>query len=169
MKLSRPVLISLAAAAALVLAWLTWQSLTRPHPAPQVSFTLIDGTRLSTEQLRGQVVLVNFWATSCVTCVREMPQLAATYAKFRDRGYRTIAVAMSHDTPAFIERFVQTRQLPFAVTHDASGELALGFGDVRLTPTTFLINARGEIVKRYVGAPDFAELHALIDRLLPAR
>jgi peroxiredoxin len=169
MRLSRPVLISLAAAVTLALAWLAWQSLTRLEPAPQVSFALIDGSRVSTEQLRGQVVLVNFWATSCVTCVREMPQLAATYEKFRGRGYRTIAVAMSYDTPAFIERFVQTRQLPFTVAHDASGEVALGFGDVRLTPTTFLINPQGEIVKRYVGAPDFAELHALIDRLLPAR
>lgn len=169
MKLSRPLMISLAAAVAIALAWLTWQSLTRLEPAPQVSFTLIDGSRISTEQLRGQVVLVNFWATSCVTCVKEMPQLAATYERFRDRGYRTIAVAMSYDTPAFIEHFVQTRQLPFAVAHDETGEIAKQFGDVRLTPTTFLINARGEIVRRYVGAPDFAELHARIDRMLGPR
>jgi len=78
-------------------------------------------------------------------------------------------VAMSYDTPAFIERFVQTRQLPFSVAHDASGEIAMQFGDVRLTPTTFLINPRGEIVRRYVGAPDFAELHATIERLLRVR
>ncbi len=142
--------------------------LARLEPAPAVAYTLLDGSRVTTEDLRGKVVLVNFWATSCVTCVKEMPQIAATHEKFRDRGFATIAVAMSYDPPAFVSRFAETRQLPFAVAIDNTGEIARGFGDVRLTPTTFLINKRGEIVKRYVGEPDFAALHVLVERLLAA-
>lgn len=145
---------------------LAWTSLTRLEPAPAVAYQLLDGSRVTTDDLRGKVVLVNFWATSCVTCVKEMPQIAATHEKFRDRGFTTIAVAMSYDPPAFVSRFAETRQLPFAVAIDNTGEIARGFGDVRLTPTTFLINQRGEIVKRYVGEPDFAALHVLVDRLL---
>jgi peroxiredoxin len=166
MKLSRPVIAALLALVAAGVATLLWSSLTRNEPAPAVTYTLLDGTRVSTDDLRGKVVLVNFWATSCVTCVKEMPQIAATHEKFRSRGFETIAVAMSYDPPAYVSRFAETRALPFPVAIDNTGEIARGFGDVRLTPTTFLIDKRGEIVKRYVGEPDFAALHVLVDKLL---
>ena len=62
--------------------------------------------------------------------------------------------------------FAQSRALPFGVVIDNTGAIANGFGDVQLTPTTFLIDKRGQIVKRYVGTPDFAALHKLVDKLL---
>ena len=135
-------------------------------PAPQFSYTLLDGSKASTDALRGKVVLVNFWATSCVTCVKEMPALAATHQKFQARGFETLAVAMSYDPPAYVANFAQTRQLPFGVVIDNTGAIAKAFSDVQLTPTTFLIDKRGAIVKRYVGEPDFGDLHALIEKLL---
>ena len=95
-----------------------------------------------------------------------MPQLAATYDKFKSRGFETVAVAMSYDPPSYVVSFAQSRQLPFKVAIDNTGEVARAWGDIKLTPTTFLVNKRGEIVKSYVGAPDFAELHQLIERLL---
>jgi peroxiredoxin len=121
---------------------------------------------VSTQQLQGKVSLVNFWATSCTSCVAEMPELIATYNKFKDRGYETVAVAMSYDPPSYVVNFSQTRQLPFKVAIDNTGGVARAWGDVKLTPTTFLVNKRGEIVKRFVGTPDFVELHQLIDKLL---
>ena len=134
--------------------------------APQSSFTLLDGSSRTTADLKGTVALINFWATSCTTCVAEMPMLAATYEKFRGRGYETIAVAMSYDPPTYVVNFAHTRKLPFPVAIDNTGAVAKAWGDVSVTPTTFLVNKRGEIVKRFVGKPDFAELHQLIDRLL---
>ena len=134
--------------------------------APESSFVLLDGSRISTAQLQGKVTLVNFWATSCTTCVAEMPELVATYDKFKDRGYETLAVAMSYDPPAYVVNFAESRKLPFKVAIDNTGANAQAWGEVKLTPTTYLLNKRGEIVKRYVGAPDFAELHRLIEKLL---
>jgi peroxiredoxin len=134
--------------------------------APQSSFTLLDGSARTTADLKGKVALINFWATSCTTCVAEMPMLVATYEKFRGRGYETIAVAMSYDPPTYVVNFAQTRKLPFPVAIDNTGAVAKAWGDVNVTPTTFLVNKRGEIVKRLVGKPDFAELNQLIDRLL---
>lgn len=134
--------------------------------APESSFVLLDGSRLTTAQLLGKVTLVNFWATSCTSCVAEMPQLTATYEKFKDRGYETLAVAMSYDPPAYVSNFAQRRELPFWVAIDNTGAIAKAFGDIRLTPTTFLIDKRGRIVKRYVGAPDFTALNALVNDLL---
>ena len=110
--------------------------------------------------------MVNFWATSCTSCVAEMPELVATYNKFKGRGYETLAVAMSYDPPSYVVNFAQTRQLPFKVAIDNTGSLARDWGDVKLTPTTFLVNKRGEIVKRFVGTPNFVELHQLIEKLL---
>jgi len=166
MKLARPLAVALTAALTLTAAALLWHAVPKDEPVPAVSYTLLDGRKGSTEALRGKVVLVNFWATSCTTCVAEMPQIVATYNKFKDRGYDTVAVAMRYDPPAYVARFAESRQLPFGVAIDNSGEIARRFGDIELTPTTFLIDKRGNIVKHFVGTPDFAALHRLIDQLL---
>jgi peroxiredoxin len=159
---------SLYLAAVAVLAVAGWLLLRSPGfgPAPETAFVLLDGSKQSTTDFRGKVVLVNFWATSCTSCVAEMPQLMATYEKYRGRGYDTVAVAMSYDPPSYVVNFSETRKLPFKVAIDNTGAVAQAWGDVRLTPTTYLVNKRGEIVKRYVGEPDFAELHRLIEELL---
>ena len=139
---------------------------TGADAAPASTFVLLDGSKKSTEDLTGKVTLVNFWATSCVTCVAEMPKVIATYDKYKSRGYDTLAVAMSYDPPSYVVNFAETRKLPFKVAIDNTGAVAKAWGDVQLTPTTYVVNKRGEIVKRYVGEPDFVALHKLVDQLL---
>lgn len=134
--------------------------------APESTFVLLDGSKKTTADLKGRVTLVNFWATSCVTCVAEMPKVISTYNKYKNQGYDTLAVAMSYDPPSYVVNYTQTRQLPFQVAIDNTGTVAKAWGDVQLTPTTYLVNKRGEIVKKYVGEPDFAALHQLIEKLL---
>jgi len=134
--------------------------------APASTFVLLDGSRQTTADLKGKVTLVNFWATSCTTCVAEMPQIVATYDKFKDRGYDTLAVAMSYDPPSYVVNFAETRKLPFKVALDNTGKVAEAWGDVKLTPTTYIVDKQGRIVKKYVGAPNFDELHKLIEKLL---
>lgn len=134
--------------------------------APPVSYLLLDGTKMTTDDFKGKVTLVNFWATTCVSCVKEMPELSATYKKFKDRGFETLAVAMNYDPPAYVANFAQTRQLPFKVALDNTGAAAKAWGEVKLTPTTFIVDKKGHIVKRYVGEPDFTALHQLLDKLL---
>ena len=155
------------AAVAIAAAGAAWWS-TAPTPAPESSFVLLDGSRETTSQWKGKVTLVNFWATSCVTCVAEMPRIIETHRKYQPRGYDTVAVAMSYDPPSYVVNFAQTRQLPFKVAIDNTGAIARAWGDVRLTPTTYIVDKQGRIVKRYVGEPDFAELHQLIEKLLAA-
>ena len=127
---------------------------------------LLDGSSKTTADLKNKVTLVNFWATSCTTCVAEMPQIVSTYDKYQARGYETIAVAMQYDPPSYVVNFAETRKLPFKVAIDNTGAIAKAWGDVKLTPTTYIVNKQGEIVKKYVGAPDFDELHKLIEKLL---
>jgi peroxiredoxin len=151
--------IALAAGAAIYVS-------TGATAAPASTFVLLDGSSQTTDNLKGKVTLVNFWATSCVTCVAEMPKVIATYDKYRSRGYDTLAIAMSYDPPSYVVNFAETRKLPFKVAIDNTGAVAKAWGDVALTPTTYLVNKRGQIVKRYVGQPDFTELHKLIESLL---
>ena len=134
--------------------------------APSSTFVLLDGSQQTTADLRGKVTLVNFWATSCTTCVAEMPDIVRTYDKYRAQGFETLAVAMSYDPPSYVVNFAESRKLPFKVAIDNTGAVARAWGDIKITPTTYIVNKRGEIVKRYVGAPDFAELHRLIEKLL---
>jgi peroxiredoxin len=137
-------------------------------PAPNVGFTEITGKQISMEDLRGKVVMVNFWATSCVTCIKEMPEFVRTYNKYNGKGLDFIAVAMDYDPPNYVLNYAKTRELPFRVALDTKGDIARAFGDVKLTPTTFVIDKRGNVLKRYLGEPDFAELHQLLEKALAA-
>lgn len=136
--------------------------------APESTFVLLDGSSQTTQDLKGKVTLVNFWATSCTTCVAEMPQIVSTYDKYKGRGFDTVAVAMQYDPPSYVVNYSQSRKLPFKIAIDNTGAVAKAWGDVQLTPTTYVVNKQGEIVKKYVGAPNFDELHKLIEKLLAA-
>jgi peroxiredoxin len=145
-----------------------WRGSPAANVAPSSNFVLLDASKTTTADFKGKVTLVNFWATSCTTCVGEMPKMIAIYNQYYIRGYEMLAVAMAYDPPSYVVNFAQTRQLPFKVAIDNTGAIAKAWGDVQLTPTTYLLDKKGVIVKRYVGTPDFAELHELIEKLLAA-
>ncbi|VXC28913.1 peroxiredoxin [Massilia sp. 9I] len=134
--------------------------------APNVTFISISGDKISTESLRGKVVMVNFWATDCRTCVKEMPQMVETYNKYKGQGLEFIAVAMQYDPPNYVLNFTEAHKLPFKVALDSAGDIAKQFGDVKMTPTTFVIDKNGKIIKRYLGEPPFPELHKLLEKEL---
>ena len=136
--------------------------------APALTLTTYQGEKLELNAERGKVLLVNFWATSCTTCIKEMPDLVATHLKYASQGYETVAIAMDYDVPSYVAAYTIKNNLPFPVSHDKDGSAAKAFGGVRLTPTTFLIDRQGNIVKRYLGEPDMAALHAEIEALLKA-
>lgn len=141
-------------------------AMARPAAAPEVRFQALSGESFATSTLRGKVVLVNFWATYCSACVKEMPKLVEVHRKFSARGYETIAIAVRRDNPARVAEFTASHELPFKVALDSSGELAREFGNVRITPMSFLIDKNGRLLRRYVGEPDWNEFHRLVEREL---
>ena len=166
MKPAKYLAAAIVALAVGVGGYLAFETMNGGSKAPNVAYTLLDGRHSTTDELRGKVVLVNFWATDCTTCVKEMPNIVATHEKYKARGYETLAVAMSYDPPAYVINFAETRKLPFGVAIDNTGAIAKSFGQVQLTPTSVLIDKHGQIVKRYVGEPDFVALHQLVEKLL---
>lgn len=163
MKLAKPVLIAVAALA--IIAALAYALVDKPT-APAATFTTLDGKSIVLDELRGKVVLVNFWATSCPGCIKEMPGMVETYNAYKGRGFEIVAVAMSYDPPNYVANFVQTRQLPFPVALDVNGEHARAFGNVQLTPTSFIIGKNGDILEQKLGELDFDKLKALLEREL---
>lgn len=135
-------------------------------PAPQATFTTLTGQRLALADLKGKVVIVNFWATSCPGCIAEMPDLIRTHNAFHARGLETVAVAMSYDPPAYVLSYAQRNKLPFTVALDLKGEAARVFGDIKLTPTTFVIDKTGNIIQKTVGILDFPKLHTILRKEL---
>jgi len=158
-----PILAAVLLAAALPLLF---NACGEPGAAPPVTFVSLKGERIATGDLKGKVVLVNFWATDCAICIKEMPAMVRTYNQYRDRGLEVVAVAMRHDPPNYVIHYAEKNRLPFTVALDPLGELAQAFGGVKLTPTTFVIDKRGNIVFRIQGEPNFARLHELLEQKL---
>ena len=148
------------------LAAVLFLGLTQKTPAPQVTFTDLTGKKISMQSLHGKMVLVNFWATTCPGCVEEMPHIVETYNQYHDKGFEVIAVAMSYDPPSYVLRFKQQRGLPFPVALDVQGNLAHQFEDVKLTPTSYLIDKDGNIVEQTIGSLDFVKLRSRLDKAL---
>jgi peroxiredoxin len=163
---SRPKLIRwIGLGVGLLVAVAAYFALNSAKHVPDATFTLLSGQKISTSDLKGKVYLVNFWATDCDTCVQEMPKMVQTYNRFKSKGLEFVAVAMQYDPPMYVMNYSQTRQLPFKVAMD-DGSAAKQFGNVQLTPTTFLVDKHGRILKRYVGEPQFAELDQLLEKAL---
>ncbi|HWL27653.1 MAG TPA: TlpA disulfide reductase family protein [Burkholderiaceae bacterium] len=143
-----------------------WQFAGAGKTAPDVTFTSLTGDQVTTQDLRGKVVLVKFWATSCVTCIAQMPATIKHYKELAPKGFETIAVAMQYDPANYVKNYADTRKLPFPVVIDAQGKIAQAFGDVQLTPTAFLIDKQGHIIKRYLGNYDEAAFLATVNKAL---
>lgn len=146
-------LILCALAVIAVMAWL-WLSNPGLGSAPAITFHAIDGRQIALRQLTGKPVLVNFWATSCPGCVKEMPALAALHQELGARGFTIIGVAMAYDPPDQVLRMVKEKQIPYPIALDTAGEIARDFGNVMLTPTSFLIAPDGHVVQQVVGELD---------------
>lgn len=143
-------------------AWL-WLAAGR---APDVEFTTFKGERIKLHELRGQPVLVIFWASDCRPCLEELPDLIALHRDYGPRGLRLIAVAMPYDPPNRVLALAQGQRLPYDVALDPQGKLTEAFGRVELVPNNFLIAPDGRIALHSLGRIHAAELGAHIERLL---
>lgn len=92
--------------------------------------------------------------------------MVETYHQYKNKGFEIVAVAMSYDPPNYVLNFVQTRQLPFPVALDIDGAHARAFGNVQLTPTSFIVGQDGTVLEQKIGELDFVKLKALLDKEL---
>lgn len=141
-------------------------SLSQKPQSPDVTLTTLQGEKIAMQSLKGKVVLVNFWATDCPGCIKEMPDLINTYNQYKAKGFEVIAVAMPYDPPAQVLNYSTQKSLPFPVMHDGLSEMVQAFGGVNLTPTTFVYDKQGNRLQRIIGELNFDQLRQMLDKEL---
>ncbi len=135
--------------------------------APAYRLKTLDGQNRTLRQDRGKVVLVNFWATWCPPCLREMPAMQRLYEKFRGRGFEVVAVSVDQGNSEAVRKFVNNLKLSFPIVLDPDQVTKQAYR-VRALPTTFLIDRLGRVVALGMGAREWdgEAAFGLIEHLL---
>jgi cytochrome c biogenesis protein CcmG/thiol:disulfide interchange protein DsbE len=134
------------------------------EPAPDFTLRQFDGAEVTLRDLRGQVVVLNFWASWCSPCREEAPALQAVWEEYRDRGVVLLGVTYK-DAEAASRKFVETYGLTYANGFDAQGRISRAYGVVAV-PETFIIDRDGNVAWLTIGAVKADALGQQLERLL---
>ena len=135
-----------------------------PNKAPNLKVSSTKGETLMIYDKNYKFTIINFWATDCPGCIKEMPRLVDTYSKYKKQGIQIIAVSMFYDPPSQVLNFIKKNDIPFPVVIDADNKIAKQFDNIRLTPTSVLINEKGQIIDQIVGEIDFTKLENTLSK-----
>ncbi len=139
-----------------------------PVVAPVFSLPNLSGKSVSLQDFRHKVVLINFWATWCIPCQWEMPEMDKLYQTFKDRGFVVLALSLDQGSPKVVEEFVKGRKLTYPVLLDSQAEVARLYS-LRGVPGTYLIGGDGMLRYAVFGPKEWfgEEARELITSLLP--
>ena len=144
-----------------------WVPKEQRTAAPKLLFSDIPGARRQLSQLKGKVVVVNFWATWCAPCKGEMPEFVKAYGTYRDRGVEFVGAANEpRSEKAKVKAFMQEMQISFPVWLEASEDHMKALGVGPGIPATVIVDAQGRVAARIAGVTDAAQLRELLDRIL---
>jgi peroxiredoxin len=134
------------------------------HPAPNFALTNLDGTSITLLDLRGQVLLINVWATWCPPCRVEMPSIQAAHEQYHDQGFSVLAVNLQED-PAIVSAFMRDYQLTFPALLDRDGQVSRTYQAVAL-PSSFFVDRQGVIRAVYRGPMPRSTIAGTVEQLL---
>jgi peroxiredoxin len=134
------------------------------QPAPSFALESVEGSQVRLEDQRGKVVLVNFWATWCVPCRAEMPEIESAYRSYRDQGFEVLAVNV-FESPVEIQPFMSELDLSFPALLDSDGAVSRLYR-ARGLPSSFLIDRQGVVQYVKVGALTGDALEEQLTKLL---
>ncbi len=139
---------------------------SRRQPVPEIELTDIEGNRFSLSSLKGDVVLLVFWATWCRPCLREVPILVSLQDEYRDAGLRVVAVSLDRGGMAKVKRFLESRpEINYTVVPNGISA-SMRMGGIRSIPTSFLIDRQGRVIERFVGLHPAIELEGYVQAAL---
>ena len=119
-------------------------------------FTVKDSDRtVSLSQLRGKIVVLNFWATWCAPCVEEMPSLSRMQQKMKDKGVTVLAVSVDVDGNAY-HRFLKDHNVEFLTVREPDHKTADLYGTFKF-PETYILDRDGKVRRKFIGAVDWTE------------
>lgn len=127
--------------------------------------SLTDNTMIDSSELKGQVLLVTFFATWCPPCIQEIPTLNSLHQSLQEKGFKVLGLSVDEDGTDSLLKLIERFEIIYPVVL-ADPELARAFGGVSGIPVTFLVNREGEIVKKYLGYVEHDVLEGDIRNLL---
>jgi peroxiredoxin len=136
------------------------------NPAPDISFRTIRNTEVQLQNLPKKIILITFWASNCKSCLSEIEDLKSLYQNYHQKGLELFAISMYYDRPNYVVAASKNYQIPYDIVLDLRGNIAKAFGQVKLIPTTFLIDTRGEIVYQTTGVFNLSKMQIRIQDLL---
>jgi thiol-disulfide isomerase/thioredoxin len=144
-----------------------WVPAEEREKAPKLSLRDLQGKKRQLSDLKGQIVVVNFWATWCGPCKVEMPEFTKVHAEYRDRGVEFVGAANENrSSKDKVEEFVRRLEIEFPIWLEASLDHLEAFQVDPGLPATVIVDAQGRVAARIKGVTDAAELRELLDRIL---
>ena len=129
--------------------------------------SLTDNTMFDSSQLEGQVLAVTFFATWCPPCIQEIPTFIALQKSYKEKGFSVVAFSVDEGSPEPVHNLIEKYGINYPVIV-ADNDVARGFGGVTGIPVTYLVNRKGEIVKKYLGYVEYDALEEEISQMLAA-
>jgi peroxiredoxin len=140
------------------------------HPIPATDFYLRDlnGKLVRLSDFRGKVVLLNFWATWCKSCLKEMPSMQQLYQAYRGKGFEIIAVSVDTASAAKVRAYAEKLGLTFPILHDRDSLISRLYSNPGV-PSSYLIDPQGKVAYRVLGEYDWLSENAInvVEKLLP--
>jgi thiol-disulfide isomerase/thioredoxin len=144
-----------------------WVPRDERTPAPKLVFSDIPGARRQFSQLKGKVIVVNFWATWCAPCKAEMPEFVKAYGDYRNRGVAFVGAANEpRSAKAKVREFIQGMEITFPIWLEASEDHMKALGVGPGIPATVIVDAQGRVAAKIGGVTDAAQLRELLERIL---
>ena len=137
-----------------------------PSKAPNIHLNFINGQTINVHSYKGKPLLVTFWSITCTFCLEEIHALTKLYNELNPHGFEIIGIAMSYDPPNRVIELSKKRKIHYSIAIDINSDAEKAFGNIRTTPTSFLINSDGKIVQHNVGTMNMKKLRSKIKRLL---
>lgn len=133
--------------------------------APDFTLQTPEGETLSFAQFQGKIALIDFWATWCPPCQEEIPGFIDLYTRYKDKGLEIIGISLDTTGTEVVRKFIEEFAVNYPIVM-GDREIIKAYGGIRAIPTTFLVNAKGRIVKKYIGMHSADEFEQDISNLL---
>jgi len=139
---------------------------TNPVPAPDLPLEAMDGQQINLADQKDKVILVNFWATWCGPCRREIPDLVNLYSEMKDEGLLIVGIAVDREGADAVKPYVQGKSINYPIVLDPDQSTESHFDAMYGLPTTYVVNPEDQIVRRVLGVFPVDEMKPMLQDML---